>query len=219
MKTVAVIPVKRFADAKHRLASALEPAWRAALAAAMVDDVLDAIAASSAVSGLIVVSGEPTMQGVARARGALLIEDDDTGHSEAAARGAERAIGLGAEAVAMLPGDCPLLDPAELDDALARLSPRSAAIVPDRHGTGTNALLLAPPDAIAPAFGPDSRRRHEALARDAGLEATVEPLASLGLDLDTPEDLEALDVELQHNPSRAPRTAAVLGEPGPARGA
>ena len=41
-------------------------------------------------------------------------------------------------------------------------------IVPDRHGSGTNALLLDPPTVITPAFGPGSFARHAALAAAAG---------------------------------------------------
>jgi 2-phospho-L-lactate guanylyltransferase len=210
MDAAAIIPVKRFGSAKQRLAPALEPEWRIALAAAMLDDVLDAIGSADALSEVIVVSGEEAARRAARERGVLVVDDDDGGHSEAAVRGVELALELGAEAAAMLPGDCPLLDPAELDAALGRMSPGRVAIVPDRHGTGTNALLLAPPDAITPAFGPDSRRRHEALVAAAGLEAAVEPLPSLGLDLDTPADLDALRAELARDPSRAPRTAIVI---------
>jgi 2-phospho-L-lactate guanylyltransferase len=83
-------------------------------------------------------------------------------------------------------------------------------IVPDRHGTGTNALLLAPPDAISPAFGEGSRERHARLAGAAGLDPALESLESLALDLDTPEDLAALQGVLGTRPERAPRTAAAL---------
>jgi len=212
VRAAAIIPVKRFGSAKQRLAPALEPEWRIALAAAMLDDVLDAVGAAAALSDVIVVSGEGAARDAARERGALVVEDDDTGHSEAATRGVKHALELGAETVAILPGDCPLVDPSELDAALARMSPRRVAIVPDRHGTGTNGLLLAPPDAITPAFGPDSRRRHEALVAGAGLEGAVEPLRSLGLDLDTPADLDALRAELRRDPAQAPHTAAELGQ-------
>jgi 2-phospho-L-lactate guanylyltransferase len=84
-------------------------------------------------------------------------------------------------------------------------------VVPDRHGTGTNALVVAPPDAIQPAFGPGSRVRHEALAAAARVPCEVETLASLGLDLDTPDDLTAIRSALGGDPSRAPATAAALG--------
>lgn len=84
-------------------------------------------------------------------------------------------------------------------------------MVPDRHGTGTNALVLAPPSAIAPAFGEGSCARHVAAARRAGVPYGVEELASLGLDLDTPADIVALTTELEARPGRAVRTAKALG--------
>jgi len=84
------------------------------------------------------------------------------------------------------------------------------AIVPDRHGSGTNALLLSPPDAIGPAIGPGSCARHADRARRAGHEVAVEPLDSLGLDVDTPDDLATLAAALEREPHRAPATAAEL---------
>ncbi len=81
---------------------------------------------------------------------------------------------------------------------------REVVIVPDRHGTGTNALLLTPPDAIEPAFGPGSFARHRELAGTAG----VAELPSLTLDIDTPEDLATLLA----GSAGAPRTRALLGE-------
>jgi 2-phospho-L-lactate guanylyltransferase len=100
---------------------------------------------------------------------------------------------LGADRALLVPGDCPALDPAELDE-LIRTAPggRSVVIVPDRHGTGTNALLITPPDALQPSFGPGSCERHAAHAQAAGVAYEIAPIPSLGLDIDTPEDLEAL---------------------------
>ena len=88
---------------------------------------------------------------------------------------------------------------------------RYVAIVPDRHGTGTNALALAPPGAIQPAFGEGSCARHVAAAREAGVPFAVEELPSLALDLDTPADVVALTRELELRPGRARRTAKALG--------
>ena len=45
MVTVAVLPIKTFARAKHRLAEAVDVPNRRALAEAMVGDVLQALAA------------------------------------------------------------------------------------------------------------------------------------------------------------------------------
>ncbi len=92
-----------------------------------------------------------------------MIGDEQRGHNHAAAVGiAPCAVELGAERVLLVPGDCPLLDPVELDALIDRPAPaRSVLIVPDRHGSGTNALLISPPVRFLPAFGPGSRARHE----------------------------------------------------------
>ena len=89
---------------------------------------------------------------------------------------------------------------------------RSVLIVPDRHGTGTNALLLTPPDVLAPSFGPDSRRRHLAEAAAAGVPAEVVELESLGLDIDTTDDLEALQRQLESTHGGAAHTRGMLNQ-------
>jgi 2-phospho-L-lactate guanylyltransferase len=214
--------VKLFAAAKRRLASGIDDERREALVAAMLDDVLAAVGEARSVERTIVVSDEPRAAEAAAAAGAEVIADPEEnaearaseesgGHSIAVLAGVARAQELGATCVILLPGDCPLLDPRELDHLLTGVPASYVAIVPDRHGTGTNALVLAPPGAIRPAFGEGSCARHVAAAREAGVPFAVEELASLALDLDTPADLVALTRELAERPGRARRTAKALG--------
>ncbi len=221
MRTTAIIPIKRFGQAKRRLLDRLDRSQRAAIVKAMLADVLVAVTAVEAVERVILVTGEGRAEKVALRHAQrvktpieVLRDPDDHGHSEAATLGIIRAKSLGAQAVALLPGDCPLLDPAELVAALERLQPGRIAVVPDRHGTGTNALLMAPADAIGPAFGEGSAERHRDRAERAGYEVAVEPIASLGLDLDTPDDLTALAEALAEHRDRAPATASELGRLG-----
>jgi 2-phospho-L-lactate/phosphoenolpyruvate guanylyltransferase len=212
LKATAVLPVKRFGAAKQRLAGGIDDERRADLVAAMLEDVLEAIGAARSIERTIVVSSEPRAGDLALAAGAELLPDpDEGGHSGAAMAGVARARELGASCVVLLPGDCPLLDPRELERLLTGMPERYAAIVPDRHGTGTNALALAPPDAIRPAFGEGSCARHLAAARAAGVPFGVEELPSLALDLDTPADVVALTRELAAQGGRAGRTARALG--------
>jgi 2-phospho-L-lactate/phosphoenolpyruvate guanylyltransferase len=216
VNATAILPVKRFGAAKQRLLD-LDPKRRAALIEAMLADVLAAIGRADRVERIVVVTGEPRAERLALREAQrtttpleVLRDPVDGGHSEAAMLGVVRARALGAGCVALLPGDCPLLDPVELDAALGRMRPGRVGVVPDRHGSGTNALLVAPADAIGPAFGPDSRERHLDRAQRAGHEAAVEELDSLALDLDTPDDLAALRARLDREPERAPATAAEL---------
>jgi 2-phospho-L-lactate/phosphoenolpyruvate guanylyltransferase len=212
LNATAVLPVKRFNAAKQRLAAGLDGEQRRTLVAAMVADVLEAIGEARAIERTIVVSSDPLAERLAAGAGAELVADpEDGGHIAAALAGIARAAATGATCVVLLPGDCPLLDPRELDRLLTGVPKRYVGIVPDRHGLGTNALALSPPDAIVPAFGEGSCARHVAAARQAGIAFGVEELPSLGLDLDTPADVIALTRELESRPGRARRTAKALG--------
>jgi 2-phospho-L-lactate guanylyltransferase len=211
MRATAVVPVKRFAVAKSRLAPGVEETRKPDLVAAMVADVLEAISEARSIERTIVVSQEPRATDLAAAAGADLLSDfDDAGHGAAALAGIAAAESAGARCVAILPGDCPLLDPRELDKMLTGVPDPYVAVIPDRHGAGTNALVLAPPSAIAPSFGEGSRERHVAAARAAGIPYGVEELASLGLDLDTPADIIALTMKVEMG-GGAKRTAKALG--------
>ncbi len=208
MRTAAVLPVKRFALAKQRLSAAVEEPLRGELAQAMVGDVLDALAHCSRVTRTIVVSADPVAASMARAVGAIELHDRiEEGQSAAASLGIGRAIADGYERVLCVPGDCPALDPGEVDAMLdaAANARAQAVIVPDRHGTGTNALLLRPPDAIAPAFGPDSFERHSRLAHSAGVRMMVARPSSLVLDVDTGADLAVLRQRLRSGAGRCTR--------------
>jgi 2-phospho-L-lactate guanylyltransferase len=212
LTATAVLPVKRFDAAKQRLAGGIKADRRRELAGAMVADVLQAIGEARAIERLIVVSGEPLAQELAAEVGAEVVPDpEDAGHVEAALAGIARAEVEGAERVVLLAGDCPLLDPRELDRLLTGVPGSYVGIVPDRHRTGTNALLLSPPGAIVPAFGDGSRERHVEAARAAGVPFGIEKLPSIELDLDTPGDVIALTRELAKQPKRARRTARALG--------
>jgi 2-phospho-L-lactate/phosphoenolpyruvate guanylyltransferase len=204
--------MKRFAEAKRRLAAGIDDERREALVAAMLEDTLEAIDRARSIERTILVTGDPRAQEmVAPSPVEVLPDPTDEGHIVAALAGIARAEVDGSGCVILLPGDCPLLDPKELDRLLTGLPSSFVAIVPDRHGTGTNALVLSPPDAIKPSFGEGSCARHVAAAREAGVPFAVEELPSLALDLDTPADVVALTRALAEVPKRARRTAKVLG--------
>jgi 2-phospho-L-lactate/phosphoenolpyruvate guanylyltransferase len=219
MRTAAILPVKRFPLAKQRLGESVADSLRADLARAMVGDVLSALRDCAAIDVTIVVTCEPLVATAARYIGAIVIEDSlEEGQSAAASLGVARALQDGFERVLCVPGDCPTLDPDELEELLAGET-REVVIVPDRHGSGTNGLLLTPPDALSPSFGPDSRARHEQLAHEAGVSRRISQPASLLLDIDTGEDLAVLRERLAGERTRAPRTRAVLARAGSSGGA
>jgi 2-phospho-L-lactate guanylyltransferase len=211
MRTAAILPVKRFSLAKQRLGESVTEQLRLDLARAMVGDVLAALSRCAAIELTIVVTNEPTVGAAADYTGAIVVADTaESGQSAAVSIGVERALAEGAERALCIPGDCPALDPDELE-ILLDADHSEVVIVPDRHGAGTNGLLLMPPDVMTPSFGPGSRERHGELAARAGARSQVEQLSSLRLDIDTGADLAVLRELLAGGQGQAPRTRSVLG--------
>lgn len=214
MPTLAVLPVKSFASAKQRLGEVLQPGARRALAESMFADVLTALRRTEGIAHILVVTGDITAQRLAGGHGADVVEDrEERGQSAAADLGITRARDLGYDRVLLVPGDTPAALPEELGALLgrARAASPDALIVPDRHGTGTNALLLTPVDALAPAFGPGSLERHTGRARERCVAHEVVELPSLGLDVDTPDDLHALRERFAATRGAAAHTRGLLG--------
>lgn len=213
MRTLAVLPIKSFGAAKSRLSALLPGGSRQALAQAMFCDTLAALRRVDGLEEIAVVTSDSEAAAAAAAPRVKLLRDDaEAGHNEAAAIGVAHAVEAGFERVLLAPGDAPLLDPGDVESLLARSAAAGTqlAIVPDRHASGTNALLIAPAGAFAPSFGPGSLERHLELARGAGLRHAVEPVASLALDVDTPDDLAELSLELDARRGAAQLTRGVL---------
>ena len=187
----AVVPVKERISAKERLAPMLRPETRQALALAMLEDVLAALTATPGVAGLLVVTVDPEAGRLAASYGARLIEvgarDGHTGAVTAAARllAAEQRSGM-----LTLPGDIPLVTPAEIARLLAvHLPAPSFTIVPSHDERGSNAIACSPPDAVPLRFGENSFYPHLQAAEMAGIRPNVVHLPGIALDIDNPEDL------------------------------
>jgi 2-phospho-L-lactate/phosphoenolpyruvate guanylyltransferase len=212
-RTLAIVPVKSIRAAKQRLADALGADARQVLAQAMFADVLASLRRVDVLDAVAVVTADPAAEAAARAEGVVVLPDPaQAGQSAAASIGVAHALAEGFERALLVPGDTPLLDPLEVASLLAE--PRTVSIVPDRHGTGTNALVLSPPDAIAPSFGPGSLRRHVAAAESIGVRSAVEEVPTLMLDVDTGDDLSALEAALTERRDGTPATREALRQLG-----
>jgi 2-phospho-L-lactate guanylyltransferase len=213
MRTVAILPVKSFGAAKQRLSPALGVGARQALAQAMFSDVLGSLRKVQRLESITVVTADPAVDAASHGIGVTVVADPaENGQSDAALVGIHHAVASGYDRALLIPGDTPLLDPAEIDALLARgeADGMQVVIVPDRHGSGTNALMIVPPDAFRPSFGRNSLNRHLTLAQEAGLKHSVEEVPSLSHDVDTPEDLSALSSALEGSRAVAPMTRGAL---------
>jgi 2-phospho-L-lactate guanylyltransferase len=212
VQTLAILPVKSFGAAKQRLAESLGAGFRQALAQAMFTDVLRALRRAPELDEIVVVTSDRVAEAAAGGHGVRVLADTaNAGQSEAALIGIRHALAEGFERAVLVPGDTPLVERDDLARLLAPADP-GVVIVPDRHGTGTNALVLTPPDAIAPSFGPGSFVRHVALAEAAGVPHRVERVGALELDVDTPGDLAELAAQLELRRGQAPLTRGALSQ-------
>lgn len=196
MNVLAVIPVKPLGRALGRLSAVLSRPERRELQAAMLMDLLDACTGCPALAGVLVVTSDPAAAELAAGYGTAVLPDHDPpqGMNPAVAVGQAHAAARGYDGVLVLTADLPLVEPEDLAAAVAAAPPGTprVVVVPSRHGTGTNALLIGPPAAIPTRLGPDSRARHRAEAAAAGAHLVEIELPWVGLDIDTPADLALL---------------------------
>ncbi len=187
----AIVPVRALEGAKSRLGEVLDAEERRDLAVALLEGTVRAAIAARSLAGVLVVSPDPAALGVAAAAGARPLQQTTSGLNAALGEARAEARRLGATEILVLPTDLPGIGPEALDDLVAearRTAGPLVLLVPDRHGRGTNALFLRPPEVIDFAFGGDSRLAHAALAEAAGVPSR-EFGGPLAMDLDTPEDL------------------------------
>lgn len=206
----AALPVKAFAGAKQRLSPLLSPARRAALAEAMLEDVLAALAAAR-LDGILVNTVEPRAVKLAEHYHARVIaKDARSGHTGAVTAMARVLAGEGCEGMLAIPADIPRATTAEIDAVLTAARPApSFTISPAHDKLGSNAVLCCPPEVVSLRFGPDSFFPHLEAARRQGLEPAVVPLPGIALDIDHPGDLQAF---LTAAPPMQTRTLDLLRE-------
>jgi 2-phospho-L-lactate/phosphoenolpyruvate guanylyltransferase len=189
---VAIVPVGALEGAKSRLGETLDAEERRDLVLGLLRTTLGATAGTPEIAETIVVTPDDEVRQLALENGARPLRQRGQGLNRGLNEAREEAIAGGASSILVLPIDLPLVSPQALAGVIAPLDdPRRPLVViaTDRHGRGTNALLVAPPDAIEFGFGGDSRAAHADCAREVGARLVELPDGPLTLDLDTPADL------------------------------
>ena len=188
-----LVPVKHLETSKQRLSALLSPSERFALAEAMLQDVLSALAACSQREHVALVSGDGRAHRLARQHGFGIIDDlDDPGETGAIEMATRAAIERGAEFTLVLPADIPLITAAEVDGIFTAAPPEGTVLAPSASGRGTNAVLRRPSGLFPLRFGNDSFMPHLAAARATGKPVEVLKLSGIGVDIDEPADLPDL---------------------------
>jgi 2-phospho-L-lactate/phosphoenolpyruvate guanylyltransferase len=192
MKVIGIVPVKPLGVALGRLARVLDAPLRRELQMGMLADVLSTCGATRSLTELLVVTADPEAAGLAGAHGARVIADHipPQGMNPAVIRGLAVAMDAGADAALVLTADLPVATPPDLERVIASAHPKEGVtLVPSCEGTGTNALLVRPPNIFVPELGIGSRARHRAQATRRGVALDEMECPGIALDVDTPTDL------------------------------
>lgn len=188
---VAVIPIGTLDGAKSRLGAVLDAEERRDLVTRLAETTIRAAVAVPGIAETIVVTPDDEVRALALDAGARPLRQRGRGLNAGLRQARDEVLAVGARAMLILPIDLPHVSSAAIAEIVAVLDDHAdplIAIVADRHGRGTNALLLDPPDVIDVHFGGDSHAAHVEAARAAGAQV-VELGGPLADDLDTPEDL------------------------------
>lgn len=190
----AIVPVKPLRLGKSRLSGVLSDNERADLNRTFLEQTIDVLRYTPAVSQILVVSRDPLALAIARELGArTVLEDGNPNLNSALTRATMLARNYATRGVLVLPADLPLLTKEDLLLFFEHIyKPPCVVITPDRHENGTNALLMAPGGLIKYDFGKGSFHSHCELARNAGARLEIVRNQHIELDLDTPDDLTLL---------------------------
>ncbi|MBA3946444.1 MAG: 2-phospho-L-lactate guanylyltransferase [Herpetosiphonaceae bacterium] len=189
---IAVLPIRSLHDGKQRLAGVLALEQREQLVRQLAQGVMGALRQAHVIETCVVVSGDNAVLEWAERQGSATLYEATPGLNPALEAARQWATVKRADGLLIILPDLPLLTAADVLQLVAQSTPHSVILAPDRHGTGTNALLLRPLDLLPFRFGVNSLQQHQLLAQRAGVDLTLCSLPGFALDLDTPADLVAL---------------------------
>ena len=187
-----LVPVKNLAEAKQRLSSILSPEERLALAQAMCEDVLEALARWQSRPPVAVVTSDSFASDLAARFNFEVVADNNSGETSAIEMATAVCRARGAGSTLVVPADIPLIESSELQKIVESAPAGGAVLVPDAAGRGTNAAWRSPSDLFPLRFGNDSFLPHLAAAKATGLPCVVLELPGIARDVDRPEDLREL---------------------------
>jgi 2-phospho-L-lactate guanylyltransferase len=190
----AIVPVKPLRRGKSRLAGMLSEDQRTRLNRYLLEHVLNTLMEIPEIEHTLVVSRDPAALALTRDMGGrTVLEDGAPQFNTAIKRATIIAKSQGAHAVLVLPADLPLIKPTDIKSLLRHgKKPPVVVISPDRRQDGTNALFIDPAGLIEYGYGPGSFHCHSERATHSGARLEIVENTNFGLDLDLPEDLEAL---------------------------
>lgn len=202
MTIVALVPLRSLHDGKQRLRDVLSGAERTALVQRLFRRTQQALGASGQIAQIGVVSPDPALldwtMSLPSPTPLLPILQPNQGLNAGLEYGRRMLLHEAAQPLrptgllVVLP-DLPSISATDIQALVQLSAPETVVVAPDRHGYGTNALLMQPPDALPFQFGDASLGRHVAAAQVHRLALRRYEASGIALDIDTADDLQLAD--------------------------
>ena len=194
MRVLSIIPVKDLRQTKTRLSSILDLQGRQNLTLQLLYRTIRILKCSEKVDRILVLTPDHKVLTLAGNCGALPFREKEKGLNESLREATLWAIASNFDALLILPSDIPYVgtDDIEAIICMGRKEGNRVVISPDLKESGTNALFIKPPGVLGYHFGIDSFDRHRNQALNHGIQWKVYRSASIGFDLDTPEQYHSL---------------------------
>ena len=208
-RNFAIIPVKGLLDSKSRLSRSLGADDKKRLIIAMLKDVLTSVDESELFSKVIVVSPDRNVEAEVNLQGKIFLHQEGPGLNAGIRQSTLLAMTDRTSSVAVLLADIPLVEPRDLRELYSAGSHNQRVVLSPSLKGGTNVMVRAPPDIIAPAYGRWSFSTHLRAAQKIGVPVYSVSNQRMSLDIDTPEDLTAV---VRRDPRQRTHTSRVLQE-------
>jgi len=194
----AIVPVKPLRRGKSRLSDVLSTDQRAELNQYLLENTIRTLTDVPEIEHVLVVSRDPSALSIARDIGARTVQENGSpGLNLALTRATQVARTYETRGILVVPADLPKLTSEDIHAMLEHIDdPPVVVVAPDRERLGTNALVVCPAGLIEYDFGPRSFEKHCQQARDQNIRLEICELPSLALDLDEPDDLDMMDLDI-----------------------
>jgi 2-phospho-L-lactate guanylyltransferase len=188
-----LVPVKKLANAKQRLAAVLDQPSRTELAHAMLLDVLETLSNWTNCPEVGVVTNDPYAVELAQRFAFTVIPDNaNISETDAIEMATQVCESRGVDSTLVIPGDIPLIQATELQTILDAAPEAGSVLVPAGDARGTNAVFRRPAGLFPLRFGNDSFKPHFAAAKATGKPCVVLSFPGIAMDVDNPSDLSLL---------------------------
>ena len=201
MHTIAVIPLKPvLSTSKSRLSGVIHKNGRIAMTLMMLANVIKVIEQSKVIQQTAIIGGDSWIEDIHPSlRNVHWIKDNNRGLNQALLQGISFGFDQHADSVLFLPADLPLIT----KEDLCRLVETShggkyLVISPAKRDKGTNAILIPREVDFRPCLGKSSFSKHWQQSVELGFQTAIYYSTSLGIDLDTVNDLKACQELLPH---------------------